>query len=124
MSDGMNGINNRVIKYARYETMIHLIKRNFLAGILGLLLAACSGPAVQPLMPTPVVFSELGFSPMEHIPEEERWTPRRVYYATTRQREDDLQRLDYGNLEGEKMSVGMTLGSCDARKRDRVPWPS
>ena len=73
------------------------------------LLAACSGPRVQPLMPTPVVFSELGFSPLEHIPESERWTPRRVYYATTRQRDDNLQRIDYGNAEGDTITLGMTL---------------
>ncbi|MDJ0916979.1 MAG: alpha/beta fold hydrolase [Woeseiaceae bacterium] len=72
-------------------------------------LTACSGPQVQPLMPTPVVFSELGFSPLEHIPESERWTPRRVYYATTRQRDDNLQRIDYGNTEGDKILLGMTL---------------
>lgn len=95
--------------YPSYGAAIHGVKRNSLVVILGLLMAACSGPAVQPLMPTPVVFSELGFSPMDHIPEDQRWTPRRVYYATTRQREDDLQRLDYGNVEAEKMSVGMTL---------------
>ncbi len=73
------------------------------------LLAACSGVSVQPLMPTPVVFSELGFSPLEHIPESERWTPRRVYYATTRQRDDNLQRIDYGNTEGDAITLGMTL---------------
>lgn len=77
--------------------------------IMGLTLTACSGPSVQSLMPTPVIFSELDFSPLDHIPEDQRWTPRRVYYATTRQRKDDMQRLDYGNLEGAEMSVGMTL---------------
>ncbi|MDJ0939019.1 MAG: alpha/beta hydrolase [Woeseiaceae bacterium] len=73
------------------------------------LVTACSGTQVQPLMPTPVVFSELGFSPVEHIPESERWTPRRVYYATTRQRDDDLQRIDYGNNESDEVSLGLTL---------------
>jgi len=73
------------------------------------LLAACAGPSLQPLMPTPVLFSELGFSPMDHVPEDERWTPRRVYYATTREREDDLQRIDYGNRESATISLGMTL---------------
>lgn len=77
--------------------------------ILILSFAACSGPSVQPLMPTPVLFSELGFSPMDHIPKEQRWTPRRVYYATTRARENDLQRLNYGNMEAKDISLGMTL---------------
>jgi esterase/lipase superfamily enzyme len=74
-----------------------------------LALAACAGPRLQPLMPTPVLFSALGFSPLDHVPEEQRWTPRRVYYATTREREDDLQRIDYGNNESERISLGMTL---------------
>jgi esterase/lipase superfamily enzyme len=85
----------------RFRCLIHLW------GVL--LLAACAGPAVQPLMPTPVVFSELDFSPLDHIPPDKRWTPRRVYYATTRQREDDRQRIDYGNDEGTATSLGMTL---------------
>lgn len=69
---------NYAMDYARYDATIHRVKRKALVVILGLLLAACSGPAVQPLMPTPVVFSELGFSPMDHIPEDQRWTPRRA----------------------------------------------
>ncbi len=73
------------------------------------LLASCGGPQIQPLMPTPVVFSELGFSPLDHIPEEERWTPRRVYYATTREREPDLQRIDYSNRVGSETSLGLSL---------------
>jgi len=79
--------------------------------LLGLLLAvtACSGPGVQPLMPTPVLFSELGFSPLDHVPEDKRWTPRRVYYATTRVREPDLQRIDYNNQEATETSLGLSL---------------
>jgi len=73
------------------------------------LAVACSGPGVQPLMPTPVIFSELGFSPMDHIPEGERWTPRRVYYATSRVRIPDLQRIDYSNGESDTVSLGMSL---------------
>jgi esterase/lipase superfamily enzyme len=79
----------------------------FLAIILAL--AACAGPHLQPLMPTPVLFSALGFSPLDHVPGEQRWTPRRVYYATTRKRQDDLQRIDYGNAESDSLSLGMTL---------------
>jgi esterase/lipase superfamily enzyme len=60
-------------------------------------------------MPTPVLFSEMGVSPLEHIPEAQRWNPRRVYFATTRKRDDDLQRIDYGNAEADVVSVGMTL---------------
>jgi esterase/lipase superfamily enzyme len=77
--------------------------------LLALLVTACSSVMVQPLMPTPVLFSELGFSPLDHIPEKERWTPRRVYYATTRVRESDLQRIDYTNAESDQVSLGMSL---------------
>ncbi|MEE4108024.1 MAG: alpha/beta hydrolase, partial [Halieaceae bacterium] len=60
-------------------------------------------------MPTPVLFSELGFSPLDHVPEDQRWTPRRVYYATTRVREDNLQRIDYTNQEASDTSLGLSL---------------
>ena len=73
------------------------------------LLTGCATPRVEPLMPTPVLFSELDVGPLDHIPEERRWKPRRVYYATTREREDDLQRIDYSNRETDAVSVGMSL---------------
>jgi esterase/lipase superfamily enzyme len=60
-------------------------------------------------MPTPVLFSELGFSPLDHVPEDQHWTPRRVYYATTRVREKNLQRIDYSNKEAPETSLGMAL---------------
>lgn len=60
-------------------------------------------------MPTPVLFTELGVGPLDHIPENKRWKPRRVYYATTRQRDDNFQRIDYGNSESDLVSVGMSL---------------
>jgi esterase/lipase superfamily enzyme len=72
-------------------------------------IAGCSGPPVQPLMPTPLLFTTFDVGPLDHIPETQRWNPRRVYYATTREREDDLQRLDYGNAESDVVSVGMSL---------------
>jgi len=74
-----------------------------------LLLAGCSGPRVEPLMPTPVLFTELDIGPLDHIPEDQRWKPRRVYYATTRERDDDLQRIDYNNKEADAVSVGLSL---------------
>lgn len=60
-------------------------------------------------MPTPVLFSEMEAGPLDHVPEQQRWNPRRVYYATTREREDDLQRINYGNSESDVVSVGMTM---------------
>lgn len=74
-----------------------------------LLLSACAGTRVEPLMPTPVVFSELDMGPLDHIPEGRRWKPRRVYYATTRARDQNLQRIDYSNAESDRVSVGMAL---------------
>ncbi len=74
-----------------------------------LLIVGCASPRVEPLMPTPVLFSELGVGPLDHIPSQKRWKPRRVYYATTRARDDDLQRIDYGNAESEQVTVGLTL---------------
>jgi esterase/lipase superfamily enzyme len=80
-----------------------------LLGVALALLAGCAGPPVQPLMPTPVLFSELGVGPLDHVPEGDRWNPRRVYYATTRARQPDQQRIQYGNTESDSVSLGMTL---------------
>lgn len=86
-------------------------RRGWWASLLAVSIAAvgCAGPGVEPLMPTPVLFTEFEVGPLDHIPEEERWNPRRVYYATTRARSDDLQRIDYGNSESDAVSVGMAL---------------
>ena len=62
-----------------------------------------------PLMPTPVLYTELNTSPLEHIPEEEQWNPRKVYYATIRERESDLQTIHYSNQPSERVSVGLAL---------------
>lgn len=70
---------------------------------------ACAGPPIESLMPTPVVYSELNLSPLDKIPENQRWKPRRVYYATTRQREPNPQRIDYSNEESDLVSAGMSL---------------
>ena len=77
--------------------------------VTAIAVAGCAGPSVQPLMPTPVLFSEFDVGPLDHIPEDQRWSPRRVYYATTREREDDLQRINFGNREGERVSVGLSV---------------
>ncbi len=74
-----------------------------------LFLTTCTSPPIEPLMPTPVLFTELEIGPLDHIPGDQRWKPRRVYYATTRERDDDLQRIDYGNRESDAVSVGMSL---------------
>ena len=73
-----------------------------------LVLSGC-GVGVEPLMPTPILYTESGFQPLEHIPETERWTPRRVYYATVRARDEDVQKIVYTNKQSDEISVGLTL---------------
>ena len=73
-----------------------------------LALSGCS-VGVEPLMPTPILYTESGFQPLEHIPETERWTPRRVYYATVRARDEDVQKIVYTNKQSDEISVGLTL---------------
>ncbi len=71
-------------------------------------MAGC-GVGVESLMPTPVLYTEGGFDPLEHIPENERWIPRRVYYATNRARHQNLQEISYGNDVSDEVSMGLTL---------------
>lgn len=80
----------------------------FLLSIAALLLPACAA-SLEPLMPTPALFTETGVDPMAHIPEEERWVPRRVYYATTRERTSTRRDIAYGNREADHLSMGVAL---------------
>ena len=74
-----------------------------------LVTSGCSSPKLQSLMPTPVLYTELDRSPLDHIPEQYRWKPRKIYFATTRERMNNLQRIDYGNRESEHVTVGLAL---------------
>lgn len=80
---------------------------------LTLMLIECfvSGCSVglEPLMPTPVLYTEGGLHPLDHIPKDERWTPRLIHYATTRVRDPNLQRIAYGNTPSDEMSLGLAL---------------
>lgn len=69
----------------------------------------CRSPRVVPLMPTPMLFTELGVSPLEQVPPEMRWPLRKVYYATVRARNPDIQRIDYTNEEADRMSAGLAV---------------
>lgn len=73
-----------------------------------LLLPACA-QKLEPLMPTPALFTETGVDPMAHIPERERWVPRRVFYATTRERTSTRRDIAYGNREANRLSMGVAL---------------
>lgn len=75
--------------------------------VLGLLPACAS--KLEPLMPTPALFTETGVDPMAHIPEDERWVPRRVFYATTRERTSTRRDIAYGNREADHLSMGVAL---------------
>jgi hypothetical protein len=71
--------------------------------------AGCGSVSVEPLMPTPVLYTISDFAPLDHIPEHERWVPRRVYYATDRARTSNVQEIAYGNTQSNDVSVGMAL---------------
>lgn len=77
--------------------------------VAALLMSACASLYVEPLMPTPLVYQLSEKSPLDHIPEDERWNLRKVYYATTRERDPDLRRIVYSNEESEEVSIGMAL---------------
>lgn len=86
------------------------LRRSTHIGLLAMLTTATGcGIGIEPLMPTPVIYAESGFDPLDHIPETERWIPRRIFYATVRERSRNLQRIDYGNTPSESVSVGMAL---------------
>jgi esterase/lipase superfamily enzyme len=85
------------------------LRSGFLAAAIACAAGCAGGPRIEPLMPTPLLYTELGFSPLDHVVEEQQWNPRRVYYATTRQRDADLQRIDYTNEESEVVSLGLSL---------------
>jgi len=78
------------------------------AALSFMLLAGC-GVGMEPLMPTPVLYTECGFDPLDHIPENERWIPRRVYYATNRARDRNEQEISYGNDPSDEVSMGLTM---------------
>ncbi len=72
------------------STIVGFILRSCAVSGLVVLLSSC-GVDVQPLMPTPVLYTEAGYKPLDHLPRKERWKERRVYYATNRARQGNLQ---------------------------------
>ena len=76
--------------------------------LAGACLSGC-GVHVQPLMPTPLLYTESGYKPLEHLPENERWKERRVYYVTNRARKGSLQKIAYGNKLSPAVFVGTAL---------------
>lgn len=94
----------------------HLIRRILRPGVRGqaillftMLLLGCSTMNVEPLMPTPLMYHLGEQGPTDHVPEEERWNRRQVFYFTTRERDPDLRKIVYGNEESEEVSIGVSL---------------
>lgn len=81
----------------------------FLLAVAALGLAACRTAPDEYLMPTPMLYPKLGTSPLDHIPETERWNPRLVFYATNREREPNPQQIRYNNRESERLALGLAL---------------
>jgi len=77
--------------------------------LAGLLVVSGCAVYVEPLMPTPAIYEVNDFGPLDKIPADEHWNLRQVYYATTRTRDDDLQKIDYSNTESDEVSIGMCL---------------
>lgn len=60
-------------------------------------------------MPTPILYESSQYGPIDNVPLDEQWNLRRVYYATTRARDIDLQKINYSNSKSDQVSVGMSL---------------
>src|SRR6056297_3851340 len=73
------------------------------------LMTGCGTSPNVSLMPTPVVYTELGIGPLDAVPPGKCWAPRMVYYATTRERNPGWQRIEYGNREGDTVRLGVAL---------------
>lgn len=76
--------------------------------VVGVFASGC-GVGMESLMPTPVLYTEVGLDPLANVPEHERWTPRLIYYATTRARDRDFQKIAYANTPGDEMALGLAL---------------
>jgi len=73
------------------------------------LITGCAGPRMESLMPTPLLYTQLNQGPMDGLSKKELWKPMRVYFATTRSRDQDTRRINFGNKESEEMSMGLAL---------------
>jgi hypothetical protein len=91
-------------------------KPSLIAAVLGAATLTGCGVGMEPLMPTPILYTECGYEPLSHVPEDERWIPRRVYYATDRVRDKNLQEIAYGNKAGDEVSLGLALVGFGDRK--------
>lgn len=80
-----------------------------LLSLMSYFLSGCQNTKVQPLMPTPLIYHDNDLGPIDNIPETEHFNLRGVFYVTTRERENNLRRIVYGNNESDQVSVGIAL---------------
>ena len=89
------------------------VRNGLLLLTLGLIVVVSLGcesrSSLVSLMPTPVLYKELGIGPLDKAPEAERWAPRQVFYLTTRERASDFQRIEYGNRASHTARMGFML---------------
>jgi len=98
----MDATSGRSIAMRQLRACLYLL-------VVPLLVAGCGTSPNVSLMPTPVVYTELGIGPLDAVPPGERWAPRMVYYATTRERSQGWQRIEYDNRKGEMVRLGAAL---------------
>ena len=103
----MSDVKNIVSTWRRWRLSSRLRYYGLVA--VGICAISACAVYVEPLMPTPIIYEVNDFGPLDKIPVEEHWNLRRVYYATTRTRDDNLQKIDYSNTESNEVSIGMCL---------------
>lgn len=87
----------------------------FLFTVASVALAGCGVP-VEPLMPTPALYTAAEVDPFAHLAPEDRTTIVDMLYATNRDRVDDWQRIQYGNRPTGRIALGaaaMRIGGAE-----------
>lgn len=77
-----------------------------LALLFSVLLSSGCGVPVEPLMPTPLLYTDAGIAPFVHVPPEKRLTVVDIMYATNRARNDDWRVIDYSNTTTGHVALG------------------
>ena len=85
---------------------------------LAVLAAAIAAVSLWGATPIATKLAVAGLDPLAHIPEAERWTPRRVYYATARKR--DLASCATGGSSAGGTPAASPPSSCRAIARARL----
>ncbi len=83
--------------------------------LIALLVVAIQTGCQELLMPTPVVYEDVRFSPCSGVPEALRSTSIRVFYATTRTPAGDPGDRGYKNKVGDQIRVGEAIVALGPR---------